>query len=395
MPETVMVPIDQLKLWDKNPRRISDASLAALKASLTADPGFLWLRPILALKDGTVFAGNQRLTAARALGWKEVPCIQEDIPEQLMHERAIKDNNEYGEWEPQALNELLAGITLPTIDLGFSADELERLLRGLAPKEGKTDPDNIPEVDEPFTKYGDLWLLGEHRVLCGDSTKESQYSNLDCMWTDPPYGVSYTGKTKDAMKIQNDGEEGLPKLLADTFAIVNQILVDGAPIYIARPSGRLAYEFTGAFINAGWQFHQELQWCKDSMVLGHSDYHLQHETIMYGWKSRDGGRSGRGNHEGTRWHGGNDQTSIFNIPRPKRSTEHPTSKPVELVLQQVRNSTAQNETVYDPFLGSGTTLIACEQLGRKCYGVEIEPKYVDVIVRRWELFTGRKAELAT
>ncbi len=264
--------------------------------------------------------------------------------------------------------------------------------------EGLTDPDDVPEVLEPVTKTGDLWLLGEHRLLCGDSTSVGDVGALmlgeqaALMWTDPPYGVSYEGKTEQALHIANDGEDGLAALLSAAFRAAAQALEPGAPFYIARPAGALSVTFGIAILGAGWRLHEELQWVKDSMVLGHSDYHLRHETVVYGWLPGEG-RSGRGNHGGSRWYGDNSQTSVFEIPRPKASREHPTGKPVALVEAHLTNSSMVGGLVYEPFSGSGTTLIACERLGRRCYAMEIEPRYVDVAVRRWEEFTGKTAML--
>lgn len=211
------------------------------------------------------------------------------------------------------------------------------------------------------------------------------------MWTDPPYGVSYVGKTKNALTLQNDGADGLANLLEGAFAQATKALEAGAPFYIAHPAGGQCLVFGNAIVAAGWQFHQTLIWVKDSMVLGHADYHFKHEPIYYGWVPGPG-RSGRGNHEGSRWNGDHSQVSVFEVPRPKASPDHPTGKPVALVTAMLANSTETGGTTYDPFLGSGTTLIAAEQLGRRCYGLEIEPRYCDVIVRRWEAFTGNTAE---
>lgn len=211
------------------------------------------------------------------------------------------------------------------------------------------------------------------------------------MWTDPPYGVSYKGKTKDALTIDNDEKEGLAELLAVAFGCANGVLDAGAPFYIAHPAGALSLVFGRAIQEVGWKIHQTLVWVKDSMVLGHADYHYKHEPIYYGWTSGPG-RSGRGNHEGTRWHGDHSQVSVFEVPRPKASPDHPIGKPVDLVIPMILNSSARGDVVYDPFLGSGTTIIAAEMKRRVCYGLEIDPRYCDVIVTRYENFTGKKAE---
>jgi DNA modification methylase len=249
--------------------------------------------------------------------------------------------------------------------------------------------DEIPEPPvDPITRPGDLWLLGDHRLLCGDSTKADDVERLmagakaDMMFTDPPYGVSYVGKTKKALTIQNDGEEDLPKLLDGSFAGALLATREGACWYVAAPPGPLHWEFARRLMELG-VYRQTLVWVKDAMVLGHSHYHYKHEPIFYGWKP---GASHREPPDRT-------QVSVWEIARPKRSEEHPTMKPVELVAKAIGNSSLQDESVYEPFCGSGTTLIAAEQLGRKCYGMEISPQYCDVIVKRWETLTGKKAEL--
>ena len=249
--------------------------------------------------------------------------------------------------------------------------------------------DEVPDEVEPRTKPGDLWLLGRHRLLCGDSTKAEDVERLmagiqaDMMFTDPPYGVSYVGKTKKALTIQNDGEADLPKLLDGSFSCAMLATREGACWYVAAPPGPLHWEFARRLMDLG-VYRQTLVWVKDSMVLGHSDYHYKHEPIFYGWKP---GASHREPPDRT-------QVSVWEIARPKRSEEHPTMKPVELVAKAVGNSSLRGESVYEPFCGSGTTLIAAEQLGRKCYGMEISPQYCDVIVRRWENLTGETAVLA-
>jgi DNA modification methylase len=269
---------------------------------------------------------------------------------------------------------------------------------GYGDTDGLTDPDEMPNPPaEPITQPGDLWLLGRHRLLCGDSTKAEDVARLmagekaHCLWTDPPYGVEYVGKTKDALKLQNDDADGLRGLLDESFANATKSCVDGAAFYIARPPGALSVTFGNAILDAGWRLHQELQWVKDSMVLGHSDYHIRHETVVFGYMP-GGGRRGRG---GDGWYGDNSQTSVFEVDRPKASPDHPTGKPVDLIVQQITNSSRSNDLTLDLFGGSGSTLIACEQTNRRCAMMEIDPTYCDVIVRRWENFTGQTAERAS
>jgi len=247
---------------------------------------------------------------------------------------------------------------------------------------------------EPIVKRGEVWSLGDHRLMCGDSRIPENVDTLvdgnlaDAMWTDPPYGVNYEGKTKEALTIQNDQPSDARSLLLDVFK--NTPLRPSSPIYISCPAGPQGLIIQKAFVEAGFRFAQLLAWVKDRMVLGHSDYHYIHENIIYGY-TEGGGRPGRGNHEGTRWHGGHSKVSVFNVPRRGRNAEHPTMKPIELVEQMIANSTDTKESIYDPFVGSGTTIIAAERLDRRCYAMEIEPRYCDVAIKRWEDYTGEKA----
>lgn len=277
---------------------------------------------------------------------------------------------------------------------GFDGDDLDMLLRDLEepfapPPPESVEPSEPPAV--PVTRPGDLWVLGEHRVLCGDAVKDTRLLMRDelaaLMWTDPPYGVDYVGKTANAMTITNDDRAGLPELLRGVFAAADAALEPGAAIYIAHPPGERSLVFFQAFTDIGWSFRQNLVWLKDSMVLGHSDYHYKHEPIMYGYKPTTG-RRGRG---GEGWYGDNSQTSVFEVPKPARSESHPTMKPVALVEHALRNSSPAGAVVLDPFAGSGTTLIAAENLGRHARLIEIDPGYVDVIVKRWTALTGGDA----
>jgi site-specific DNA-methyltransferase (adenine-specific) len=250
------------------------------------------------------------------------------------------------------------------------------------------DPDEVPEPPViPITQLGDLWLLGDHRLLCGDSTKVEDVERLmagakaDMVLSDPPYGVSYVGKTKDALKVENDelDEDSLTKLVCNAFDNAEAHCRAGAYWYATVPAGPLHILFADDWKRRGI-LRQIMVWAKDSMVLGHSEYHYQHEPILFGWMPGDRHK----NSDRTR-------TTLWKYDRPKANREHPTMKPVALWTQAVTDGSRSGEIVYDPFLGSGTTLIAAEQLGRKCYGMEISPKYCDVIVKRWEQLTGKIA----
>ena len=392
--------IGTLRPNKRNARTHSDEQVAQLVASIQE---WGWTQPILADEKGEVIAGHGRLLAAKSLGLKAVPVIVADGWTKAQKRAYLVADNQLAlnaGWDMDLLRVEIGEIGHSGFDvglLGFGGDFLADLLADRTL--GLTDPDEAPPAPEhPATDPGDIWLLGNHRVLCGDSTQSADIERAAggkqaaLLWTDPPYGVDYVGKTKSALTIENDGSKGLPSLLAAAWAAVTPALEMGAPFYIARPAGVLSLVFGNTVAAAGWKLHQELQWVKDSMVLGHSDYHLRHETIMYGWLPGPG-RSGRGRHDGSRWFGSNSETSVFEIPRPKRSTDHPTGKPVELVRRHIANSSAPSAFVLDPFLGSGTTLIAAEMEGRTCLGLELSPAYCDVIVKRWQAFTGNEATL--
>ena len=210
-----------------------------------------------------------------------------------------------------------------------------------------------------------------------------------CLWTDPPYGVSYVGKTTDALTIANDDAAGLGGLLRAAFTTAQSVLDPAASFYIAHPADPLSLTFLQIVQELGWKLRQTLVWVKDGFVLGHADYHYRHEPILFGYLPGGEGRMGRG---GTGWFGNDAQDSVFEIPRPKASPDHPTSKPVALIEAMLTNSTRKGDLVVDPFGGSGSTLIACETLGWKARMLELDPRYCGVIVRRWEALTGQMAE---
>ena len=273
------VPIDRLRAWERNPRRISPERKAQLAESLEGDRLMLQARPLVALADGRVFLGNQRLAVAVELGWKTVPAIVVDIPEDQARMWALRDNNPYGEWDDSLLAELLAEIAADGIDLaltGFDSRELDRLLASL---QSENDPDDIPDLPEkPDSKLGEVYELGGHLVACTDSTDQATIERLfagaraELMWTDPPYGVEYVGKTSRRLRIANDSPEGLPELLRGAFGAADRVLAEGGRFYIAAPAGPLGTEFRLALRDTGWKLHQSLVWVKNAPVLGHSDH---------------------------------------------------------------------------------------------------------------------------
>jgi DNA modification methylase len=387
------VPVGWLRPWPEQLRTISPERLAELKLGLRDDPEMLWARPLLVLPDGTVVGGNQRLRAVRELGWERVPVVVAELGWERARLWALRDNAAYGVWEEEALGQLLAELAAGGVDLaltGFGSSELDRLLAGFRPD---ADPDDAPPPPvEPESVPGETYRLGPHRLLCGDATERRELEQFlageraEVLWTDPPYGVDYRGKTSAALEIRNDDPEGLADLLGAAFAAADAVLAPSARFYIACPGGVGGLTFRQAVADAGWLLHQDLVWVKHAPTLGHADHHHQHETVLYGWKSGPG-RPGRGRHRGSRWYGDNRQTTVFHVDRPVRSTDHPVMKPVALVEAMLMNSSRRGDIILDPFAGSGTTLIACERLGRRCFAVELDPAYCDVIRRRYEEYT--------
>lgn len=391
--EIVNMPVAQLEPAEYNPRDISEMALAGLTQSMerfgVVEP-IVWNRAT-----GRVVGGHQRLKVLRAAGVEAVDAVVVDLDDTEERALNIALNNphitgDFTDGLQDLLREIRADDEALFADLRFDALFQDDLSLDLGSGGDSAPP--LPE--EPVTQLGDLYVLGDHRLICGDCTdpavvKQVIVEPASCMWTDPPYGVNYVGGTKEAKTIQGDDPKGLPALLAGMLdAALGLALEPGASVYIAHPAGERSLDFYDAVRSAGLVFRQGLVWVKDQMVLGHADYHYKHEPIIYARVPGDG-RWGRG---GVGWHGDNSQISVFEVPRPKRSEEHPTMKPVELVAAMLVNATQQGHVVYEPFGGSGTTLIACEQLGRRCRAVELDPGYCDVIVRRWEELTGQEAE---
>jgi len=392
------VDIDSLATLDGNPRR---GDVDAVASSLAR---FGQRKPIVVrASDRQIIAGNHTWMAAKQLGWTEIAAVLVDDDTATSQAFALADNRtaELGSYDEALLLELIreVGEADPSLllDSGWSDEAIADLVDRIDPGLPDVPPsDDAPEPPaDPFSKLGDVWVLGGCRVVCGDSTDVTVFDALlgeakvDCVWTDPPYGVDYVGKTKDALTIKNDGAQGLPDLLAAAFNCLTLACKEGAAIYVAHPPGALALTFTQAFVDAGWRLHQSLVWDKGTIALGHSDYHYRHEPILFGY-TPGGGRRGRG---GSGWYGDNSQTSVFNVPKPSANREHPTMKPIELVVQCLNNSAPRGGLVLDPFGGSGSTLMACEYTGRKARLIELDPRYVDVICRRWQEYAGAKPVL--
>jgi DNA modification methylase len=377
----------------KNSRTHSDAQVAQIAASIRE---FGFTNPVLIDEANGIIAGHGRVMAARKLKLTEVPCIRlSHLSDAQKRAYVIADNKLAlnAGWDEAMLKLELADLKALDFDLdltGFDTDEIEALLAENG-TEGLTDPDDTPEPPvEPVTRPGDVWVCGQHRVMCGSSLEMTAMERLcgdqrvDMLLTDPPYNVAYEGGTKEKLTIQNDsmGDEAFRTFLRDAFVTADAMLKPGAVFYIWHADLE-GYNFRGACKDAGWQVRQCLVWKKSSLVLGRQDYQWRHEPCLYGWK--DGASH--------LWAADRKQTTILEFDKPSRNGEHPTMKPVALFEYQLLNNTKGGDIVLDSFGGSGTTLIAAEKNGRIARIMELDPKYVDVIVKRWEKFTGQKAVL--
>jgi len=388
-----LVQVDKLIPYANNSRTHSDAQIDQIAASIN-EWGFT--NPVLVDEKNTIIAGHGRLLAARKLGIKEVPCIiAEGWTDAQKKAYVIADNKLAlnAGWDDEMLAlEIgeLEGMDFELSLLGFDDAEMAALMQDTT--EGLTDEDAVPDVPEqPVTILGDIWMLGEHRLMCGDSTDAGSVALLmdgqkaDQLVTDPPYNVDYTGKTKKALKIQGDsmGDAPFRQFLTDAFTNAYSVMKAGASYYIWHADLE-GYNFRGACKDSGLEVRQCLVWNKDTMVMGRQDYHWKHEPCLYGWKEGSGHL----------WASDRKQTTIITCKRPSKSELHPTMKPVELMEYQIKNNTKGEDIVLDLFGGSGSTLLACEKTNRHCRMMELDPKYCDVIINRWQDFTGKKATMA-
>lgn len=380
----------KLKPYAGNARTHSEEQVAEIAASITE---FGFLVPILANADNTIEAGHGRQLAALSLGLKRVPVIRATHLTKAQRRAYVIADNKLAlnaGWDKQLLGVEIAGLQDLGFDvdlLGFSDDELKDLLNpGGA---GLTDPDAVPEPPEtPQTVRGDLWILDGHKLLCGDATSLEDVARLcgddlvDLFLTDPPYNVDYTGKTKKALKLKNDSmdDEAFRTFLTASYTAADSVMKAGAVFYIWHADSE-GYNFRGAAVDTGWEVRQCLIWNKNNMVMGRQDYHWKHEPCLYGWK---GGA-------GHLWATDRKQVTVLEFDRPGASREHPTMKPVDLMEYQIKNNTKGSDIVLDTFGGSGSTMIACEQSGRRARIMELDPVYCDVSIKRWQEFTGKTA----
>lgn len=408
--QIIYKPLGELKPYKRNPRK-NDGAVDAVAASIKE---FGFKVPIVIDADGEIIAGHTRFKAAKKLGLKEVPCIIADdlTPDQIKAFR-LADNKtaELADWDFELLQLELSAIQLDMTDFGFDTT---------LPGEAYEDNYEPEPPEEPKAKLGDMYKLGAHTLLCGDATSALSYTNLgggalfDLLLTDPPYNVDYEGKTKDKLKIENDKkvDASFFEFLSDAFRNAAEALKPGGVWYIFHADIE-GENFRKAAREQLGKVRQCLVWNKNTIVMGRQDYQWKHEPCLYGWKDGAAHYFIDDRTQATVYEdkginlkklkkdeaikllqdifSDKQSTSVINEDKPARNAEHPTMKPVKLLARLIRNSTRPGESVLDPFGGSGSVLIACEQLGRVCTTIEFDPRYCDVIIDRWEKLTGQKA----
>ena len=386
-------PIDKVTPYDKNPRNNDDA----VDATANSIKKFGWQQPIVVDKNGVIIVGHTRLKAAKKLKLHTVPVV---VAESLSEEQAkayrLADNKtgELADWDMGLLDDELNAIDdIDMTDFGFDLGSLDD------DKEVVDDEFDPEPPEEPTSQVGDIYQLGRHRLMVGDSTDTDQVTALmggqqaDLLLTDPPYNVALgmggsvdearkRHRRTDGLVIMNDkmSNDDFREFLVKAYTAAKENMKAGAAFYIWHADSE-RYNFEGACIDVGWQVRQTLIWSKNSMTLGRQDYQWRHEPCLYGWNEG-------GSHS---WYSDRKQTTVLNFDKPTASKLHPTMKPVPLFDYQIKNSSKAGDNVLDLFGGSGTTMIACEQNGRNAYLMELDPRYVDVIINRWEEFTGKKA----
>lgn len=382
-----IISVELLKPAEYNPRKQlkpGDKEYEKIKNSILE---FGFADPVVVNTDMTIIGGHQRVTVAKDLGYKEVPCAVVDLDKQREKALNIALNKITGAWNEQLLADLIVDLQNEdfNVDLtGFEPPEVEQLMSKVHNKDIKEDDFDVDtELEKPtVTKSGDIWLLGRHRLICGDSTLPETYNVLmeskkaNLVVTDPPYNVNVE-ETAGKIKNDNMSDEDFYKFLFCAFTNMEQNMESDASIYVFHADTQ-GYNFRKAFQDAGFYLSGCCIWKKNSLVLGRSPYQWQHEPCLFGWKKG-------GKHQ---WYSDRKQTTIWEYDRPKSSKEHPTMKPVALMAYPIKNSSMSNCIVLEPFCGSGSTLIACEETNRICYGIELDEKFVDVIVKRYVEYKG-------
>lgn len=404
--------IDSLKEYKNNPR-LNDAAVDKVAASIKE---FGFKVPIVVDKDNIIIAGHTRLKAAKSLGLDTVPCIiADDLTEEQVKAFRLADNKtgEFAEWDIKKLHEELKALTAFDMDT-FGFETLPDIMEDMDDSESSSIDDMLD--DEAKTKPGDVWILGNHRLICGDCTDKAVIAQLmdgakaDLLLTDPPYNVAV--ENSSGLTIQNDNmsDAAFYEFLLSAFSSADSAMREGAGFYIWHGESE-GLNFRKACNATGWNLKQCIIWVKSQIVLGRQDYQWKHEPCLYGWKSGSGYYFIKNRKQPTVFDSDMnlelmsaeelraviadimEQSSVLREGKPSRNAEHPTMKPVPLIKKQVKNSTKRGGIVLDIFGGSGTTLIACEELDRVCYMAELDAKYCDVIVKRWETLTGNTAVL--
>ena len=393
--------VESLIPYARNARTHSEAQVAQIAASIKE---WGWTTPVLVDEDSGIIAGHGRVMAAQKLALKEVPVMVATGWTEAQKKAYVLADNQLAlnaGWDTDLLKVELQEINGLDFDMGlmgFSDDFLQSVL--VETTEGLTDEDAVPDVpEEPETKPGDVWILGRHRLMCGDSTSADDVAKAlngvepHLMVTDPPYGVEYSaGWRNEAMPQKNDPKRWKDGSGRATGAVANDDKADWREAWSLFPgdvayvwhADRFSHHVAASLEVCDMQMRALIIWAKNQLVIGRGDYHPQHEPCWYAV------RKGRKGH----YCGGRKQTTVWNIDKPRKSeTGHSTQKPVECMRRPVVNNSSPGQAIYDPFLGSGTTLIACEMEGRACHGLELNPAYCDVIKKRWEDFTGQKAVL--
>ncbi|MFD2087850.1 site-specific DNA-methyltransferase [Brevibacillus brevis] len=395
------IPVFMIKAAEYNPRidlQPGDPEYEKLKRSIQE---FGYVEPLVwNERSGNLVGGHQRFKIlVNELGRTEVDVSVVDLDDIKEKALNIALNKISGDWDEEMLAQVLTELQECDLDVeltGFDLDEVVDLINDYVNieidepvKEDDFDiEDELSKIEEPVTRPGDLWILGRHRLLCGDSTNQSDVERLmdgklaAMAFTDPPYNVDYTGKTKDALKIENDkmADGQFKEFLVTVYQNLFLVSEEGAPIYVCYAATEGA-NFKSAMKESGWLLKQCLVWVKNSFSIGRQDYHWRHEPILYGWKPG----------AAHRWYGDRKQDTVWEIDKPTRNGEHPTMKPIALVARALQNSSKRGDIAVDFFGGSGSTLVAAEQTERVAYLMEIDPKYCDVIVKRWEQLTGEIA----
>lgn len=379
--EMQLVAVSKLVPYVNNARTHNAQQITKLRSSLRE---FGFINPVIIDREYNVIAGHGRIIAAKEEGIEEVPCVFVDYLTPAQKKAYILADNRMAMdagWDEELLRVEIEALQAESFDVGLTGFDEKDIAELFAGKDGDTQDDDFDVNEElqkaPVSKSGDVWLLGNHRLICGDSTKEETYAVLmdgkkaNLVVTDPPYNVNYEGS---AGKIQNDNMENdkFYQFLFDAFQNMEKAMTDDASIYVFHADTE-GLNFRKAFSDAGFYLSGTCIWKKQSLVLGRSPYQWKHEPCLYGWKKK-------GRHQ---WYSDRKQTTIWEFDKPKKNGDHPTMKPIPLIAYPIKNSSMSNCIILDPFGGSGSTLIACEQLGRICHTIELDEKYCDVIVKRY------------